>query len=535
MPVLRYDAASFLPGRRMSALLKSTTVVGLMTLLSRISGFLRDTLLAILFGATPGMDAFLVAFKIPNFLRRIFAEGAFSQAFVPVLGETRAKGSDAEVRELLDVVTGTLSGVLLLVSVLGMLGAPLLILLFAPGFQHDAGKFALSIELLRLTFPYILFISLTALAGGVLNTFGRFAVPAFTPVFLNLVLISAAIWLSPHFEQPVKALALGVSLAGAVQLGFQLPFLRRMGMLPRLRWGWHDPKVRRILRLMVPVLFGSSVAQVNLLLDTVIASFLASGSVSWLYYADRLMEFPLGIFSVAIATVILPALSARHAEASSEGFSHTLDWSLRLLLLIVMPATVGLFVLAGPVIATLFQYRSFTADDAQMTRYALMAYAVGLLTFSLVKVLLPAYYARQDTRTPVRYGVTSLVAGMGMSIGFVLLMRWLGWPAPHAGLALAVALGALVNATLLYRGLRRQGIYSPAPGWRRYGWQLAASSLVMGVLLWWLAGDTAAWLLWGPRSRGLHLVGLIAAGVGTYGLMLVLLGLRPRDLQAPRH
>ena len=518
----------------MSALLKSTTVVGLMTLLSRIAGFVRDTTMAVLFGATPGMDAFLVAFKIPNFMRRIFAEGAFSQAFVPVLGETKTRTPD-DVREFLNVVTGTLGGVLAVVTAVGIVAAPLLILLFAPGFQKDPAKFLLSIELLRITFPYLFFISLTALAGGILNTYGRFAVPAFTPVLLNLVMIASALWLAPYFSQPIVALAIGVCLAGTVQLAFQVPFLLRMRLLPRPKWGWKDSRVRHVLSLMLPVVFGSSVAQLNLLLDTIIATFLASGSVSWLYYADRLMEFPLGIFSVGIATVILPALSARHAEASVDAFSHTLDWALRLLLLIVVPATVGLFVLAGPLISTLFQYRSFTIDDLVMTRYALMAYAIGLVTFSLVRVLLPGYYARQDTRTPVRYGVTSLVAGMSMSIGFVLVMHWLKLPAPHAGLALAVALGALVNASLLYRGLRQTGVYRPGQGWGAYTLRILAGSGAMGALVWWLSGDLAVWSQWGPKARVAHLLEIIAAGITTYVSVLFILGLRPRQFAAPRH
>jgi putative peptidoglycan lipid II flippase len=293
--------------------------------------------------------------------------------------------------------------------------------------------------------------------------------------------------------------------------------------------------VRRILNLMLPVLFGSSVQQVALLLDTIIASLLVTGSVSWLYYADRLMEFPLGIFSVAIATVILPTLSARHAEASPEHFSQTLDWALRLLLLVVLPAAVGLFVLAGPLIATLFQYRSFTADDAVMTRYALMAYALGLLTFSLVKVLLPGYYARQDTRTPVRYGIQALLVGMAMSITFALGLRALGWVAPHAGLALATSLGALINASLLYRGLRRSGVFQPGEGWRRFGLQIGLAALAMGVLMWWLAGDLSAWLAWGLKERAWRLAGLVAAGMTTYFAILLLAGLRPRHLTAPRH
>jgi putative peptidoglycan lipid II flippase len=530
MGTVRYDAA-----QHMSSLLKSTSSVGVMTLVSRISGFARDTLLAILFGASAGMDAFLVAFKIPNFMRRLFSEGAFSQAFVPVLGETRVRGTDEDVRDLVSVVSGTLGGVLLIITALGVLGAPLLILLFAPGFLKDPEKFQLSVEMLRFTFPYLLFISLTALAAGVLNTYRRFAIPALTPVLMNLCLIAVALWLAPHFEEPVKALAVGVFLAGVVQLGFQFPFLHQLGMLSRPRWAWRDSRVRKVLKLMLPVLFGSSVAQVALLIDTIIASFLITGSVSWLYYADRLMEFPLGIFSVAIATVILPALSARHAEASPEHFSHTLDWALRLLFLVVTPAAVGLFVLAGPVITTLFQYRSFTPDDALMTRYALMAYSVGLMTFSLVKVLLPGYYARQDTRTPVRYGVISLTVGMCMSITFGLGLQAMGWIAPHAGLALATSLGALLNATLLYRGLRQTGVYHPNPGWRRFGLQVLVAVLVMGFLLAFMAGELSEWVEADLGGRAGRLLGLIAAGVTVYFGVLWASGLRPHHLTAPRH
>ncbi|MGH8562097.1 MAG: murein biosynthesis integral membrane protein MurJ, partial [Nevskiales bacterium] len=467
--------------------------------------------------------------------RRMFAEGAFSQAFVPVLGETKSKGGDAEVRDLIGVVTGTLGGVLIGVTTLGILAAPVLILMFAPGFLKEPGKYDLAVELLRITFPYLLFISLTALAGGVLNTYRRFAIPAFTPVLLNLSMIGAALWLAPRFEQPVMALAMGVFIAGVVQLLFQFPFLRRIGMLPRPRWGWRDSRVRKILSLMLPVLFASSVAQLSLMINTAIASSLVTGSVSWLYFADRLMEFPLGIFSVAIATVILPALSARHAEASTAHFSHTLDWALRLLLLIVVPAAVGLFVLAGPMIATLFQYRSFTAADTVMTRYALMAYSLGLLTFSLVKVLLPGFYARQDTRTPVRYGVTALLAGMSLSLIFALGLKTLGWVAPHTGLALATSLTALINAGLLYRGLRKTGVYQPAGDWRLFAGRLGLAALVMGALLWTLAGDLSVWLEWGLHERVWRLAGLIVAGFVAYAAILLIGGLRPHHLSAPRH
>lgn len=506
-----------------------------MTFLSRLTGFARDVLMAVLFGATAGMDAFLIAFQIPNFLRRMFAEGAFSQAFVPVLGETKTRGGDAEVRDLIGVVSGTLGAVLIGVTALGILAAPLLILMFAPGFLKEPGKHALATELLRVTFPYLLFISLTALAGGVLNTYRRFAIPAFTPVLLNLSMIGAAIWLAPRFEQPVMALAVGVFIAGLVQLAFQFPFLRRLGMLPRPRWGWRDSRVRKILALMVPVLFASSVAQLSLLINTAISSSLMTGSVSWLYFADRLMEFPLGVFSVAIATVILPSLAARHAEASPQAFSDTLDWALRLLFLIVTPAMVALFVLAGPMIATLFQYKSFTAADTLMTRHALMAYSLGLMTFSLVKVLLPGYYARQDTRTPVRFGIQSLLAGIGMSVFFVLGLKALGVNSLHAGLALATSLGALVNATLLYRGLRRAGVYQPASGWIRFGGVVGLASAAMGALLWWLAGELGQWLAWGLGDRAWRLAGLVTAGGLTYAAVLLAGGLRWRHLNAPRH
>lgn len=506
-----------------------------MTFLSRLTGFARDVLMAVLFGATAGMDAFLIAFQIPNFFRRMFAEGAFSQAFVPVLGETKTKGGDPEVRDLISVVSGTLGGVLIGVTALGILAAPLFILMFAPGFLKEPGKQMLAVDLLRITFPYLLFISLTALAGGVLNTYRRFAIPAFTPVLLNLSMIGAALWLAPRFEQPVMALAVGVFIAGLVQLGFQLPFLRRIGMLTRPRWAWRDSRVRKILILMLPVLFASSVAQLSLLINTAISSSLMTGSVSWLYFADRLMEFPLGIFSVAIATVILPSLAARHAEASPQAFSDTLDWALRLLFLIVTPAMVALFVLAGPMIATLFQYKSFTATDTLMTRYALMAYSLGLMTFSLVKVLLPGYYARQDTRTPVRFGVQSLLAGIGMSVVFVLGLKVLEVNAQHAGLALATSLGALVNATLLYLGLRRAGVYRPASGWVSFGAAVGLASVVMGVLLWWLAGDLSQWLTWGLGDRAWRLAGLVAAGGLAYVVMLLAGGLRWRHLSAPRH
>ncbi len=515
-------------------LIRSTIVVSAMTLISRVMGLLRDVLFATLFAASAGMDAFLVAFKIPNFGRRLFAEGAFSQAFVPVFTETKTQ-QEQEVKELVDVVAGTLGGVLLLITVVGVLAAPVFIMIFAPGFLDDPEKFALSSDMLRITFPYLLFISLTAFAGGVLNSYGRFAVPAVTPVLLNISLISAAVWFAPQFEQPVMALALGVFVAGIAQLALQVPFMARLGLLPRPRWGWQHSKVKRILKLMLPVLFGSSVAQINLLLDMVVASFLVTGSVSWLYYSDRLMEFPLGVFSIALATVILPSLSARHAEASSDAFSHTLDWALRMLIVIGAPAMVGLFVLAGPLLATLFHYNAFTDQDVLMSRYSLMAYALGFMGFSLVKVLLPGFYSRQDTRTPVRFGVIALLVNMVLNVSFVLAIIALDGPAPHAGLALATSLGAFVNAGLLFRRLRADLIYRPTPGWLKLAAKVLIANITMALVLYGIAGDLQHWLDMGMWERIRLLLLLLVSGAGSYFLVLFLFGLRPGQFHAPGH
>jgi len=518
-----------------SSLLKSTSVVSAMTLLSRVLGFLRDVAFAVLFGAGAGMDAFLVAFKIPNFMRRLFAEGAFAQSFVPVLAETKAAQGDAEVRALVNVVAGTLGVVLLGITLVGVVAAPLLILLFAPGFLGEGTQFEQAVGLLRVTFPYLFFISLTAFAGGILNTYGRFAVPAFTPVLLNVCLIGAAVFAAPHFQDPTMALAVGVFVAGAVQLGFQLPYLAKLGLLPRPRWGWKNPKVRSILNRMMPILFGSSVAQVNLMLDTIIASALATGSVSWLYFSDRLMEFPLGIFSIAIATVILPSLSARHGQKSPQAFSDTLDWALRLLIVVGTPAMVGLFVMAGPLIITLFYYRSFEITDVLMSRYSLMAYAFGFMGFSLVKILLPGFYARGDTRTPVRCGVISVICAMAMNLCFVGTMLLLSLPGPHAGLALATSMGAFVNAGLLYRNLRKADVYRPGAQWGRLFARVTFASLGMGVALWLFSGELDAWLAWSALHRTGTLLAAIGLGALLYFALLFASGMRPRHLRMVEH
>ena len=506
------------------ALLKSTGVVSAMTFLSRILGFLRDMVFAQVFGAGAATDAFFVAFKIPNFMRRLFAEGAFSLAFVPVFSEYKTGRTRAELNELAARVAGTLGGILLVVTIVGELAAPLLIAIFAPGFLDDPERYRLATEMLHLTFPYLMFISLTAFAGAMLNSFGRFALPAFTPVLLNLVLIPAALLLAPRFDEPIVALSWGVFVAGVVQFLFQLPALARLGLLVRPRWGWRSPGVQRVLKLMVPTLFGSSVAQINLLFDTLLASFLVAGSVSWLYYSDRLMEFPLGMFGVALGTVILPSLSRQHVESSPEQFSATLDWALRWAVLVAAPAAIGLALLAGPMLTTLFQYGEFQADDVRMASRSLIAYAFGLLGFMLIKVLAPGFYSRQDTKTPVRIGIIAMVSNMALNVALI-------FPLAHAGLALATSLSAFLNAALLFRKLREADVYRPARGWARFLRQVASANLAMaGLLLWGVAG-LEIWLERSAAERALHLVAWIVAGAVVYGAVLWLAGIRPRDLK----
>jgi putative peptidoglycan lipid II flippase len=482
-------------------LLESTSVVGSMTLLSRISGLAREIAFSHWFGAGIVMDAFVVAFRIPNLFRRFFAEGAFSQAFVPVIAEYRSTRSPAATRELIDRATGTLALVLFVATVLGVVVAPVLVLVFASGFGVDNDRFDLAADMLRFTFPYLFFISLTALAGAILNSHRRFAIPAFTPVLLNVVLIVFAAWVAPRLDRPAMALALGVFVAGLVQLVFQVPFLMRAGLLPRPRWGWAHEGVNRVLKLMVPVIFGSSVAQINILFDTWLASFLATGSISWLYYSDRLIEFPLGVFGIALATVILPNLSEHHAHASPEAFSATLDWALRCVLLIALPAALGLGVLAEPLLTTIFYGGEFTGDDVEMAAASLRAFAPGLIGFILVKVLAPGYFARQDTRTPVRIGVRALLLGMALNVVFVLTLLATEWAPPHSGLAAATALSALFNAAYLLIGLIRTGVYRLRSGWRGLGLGVACGCIVMVGAIYWLLGRLGDWYAMGTWSR----------------------------------
>lgn len=504
------------------SLLKSSGVVSLMTLLSRVLGFVRDVMFATAFGASAGMDAFLVALKIPNFGRRLFAEGAFSQAFVPVFTETRATRPHEEVRDLVAVTMGTLGGVLAVITLIGCLAAPLLLWIFAPGFGSDPAKQALGAELLRWTFPYLMFISLTAMAAGVLNSYGQFAIPAVTPIILNLCLIGSAF----VDASSVRVLAYAVFAAGILQFMFQWPSLRKLGLLPRPRWGWRDVRVRRVVTLMLPILFGASVQQISLLLDTILASLLVTGSVSWLYYADRLMEFPLGIFSIAVATVILPSLAAQHAKKSVDDFSATLDWGLRTILVIGLPAALGLFLLAGPLTTALFQYRAFNAHDVRMTTLALMAYAIGFMGFSFVKVLIPGYYARMETKLPVRFGLIAIVSGMAMSAGFVGLSVWLDFEAPHAGLALATSLSAWINASLLFGRLKRDGVYRPRAGWRPFALRLLAANAAMSVMILACCPALSEWIAAGVRHRAIWVSELVLAAMAVYFATLWVCGMR---------
>jgi len=519
-------------------LFKSTAVVGGNTLLSRILGLARDIIIARLFGAGSGTDAFFVAFKIPNFFRRLFAEGAFSQAFVPVLAETRVEDSEKldKTRQLIIHTAGTLGGILVLLTLLAELAAPWLIIVFGPGFYLEGGqRYELTVEMLRITFPYLLLISLTGLAGAVLNSFGKFAVAAFTPVLLNLSLIGAAIWLAPTMEVPIVALAWGVFIAGVVQLGFQLPFLARLGLLVWPRWGWADSGVRKIMRLMLPVIIGSSVLQINLVIDTIIASFLVTGSVTWLYYADRMVEFPLGVFAIALSTVILPSLSRQHAEDSPEAFGHTLDWALRMALIIGLPATVGLFMLAGPIISSLFQYGDFGSQDVDMAALALMAYTIGLPAFILIKVLAPGYFARQDTTTPVRIAIKAMFVNIVLNLLFVVPMVYFGLTGPHAGLALATGLAAWVNALLLLRGLKRAGVYRAQAGWGKLFVQVVVSLLVMATVLGFGIAAQYQWTSWDWTQRVAQLGMWIALAGSAYLLTLAVCGLRPSHLRAGKH
>jgi len=516
-----------------SGLLGSSFVVSIGTMLSRVLGLARDVVLANLLGAAPNADAFFVAFKIPNFLRRLFAEGAFSQAFVPVLTETREQGSHEAVRHLVDRVAGVLGGSLFVLTALAMVMAPWVALIFAPGFSRDVAKLALTADLIVWTFPYLFLISLTGFCGAILNTYRRFAVPAYTPVLLNLSLITAAVVWAPAMPEPAMGLAIGVTLAGVVQLLFQLPSLRALKLTPRPVWDTKDKGVKKILMLMVPALFGVSVSQINLLFDTVLASLLPDGSVAWLYYSDRLTELPLGVFAIAIATVILPTLSALNSRAEPEEFSQTLAWAMRNVLLIAVPATVALWLLAEPILATLFQYGAFTDRDVEMAAASLRAYTVGLGGFMLIKVLAPGYYARQDMKTPVKIGIIAMVSNMVLNVLFVFPLMWY-FEMGHVGLALATSVSAWINAGLLYLGLRRGGIPLTGVFEAKFIARLVVAVSLMGIAVSMMSPAVSLWLTADLSWRVGQMTLLVFAGMASFAMVLAVLGFKLNEVRGPR-
>ena len=503
-------------------LLKSLAAVSSMTMLSRVLGFVRDTIVARTFGAGMATDAFFVAFKLPNLLRRIFAEGAFSQAFVPILAEYKAQQGEEATRTFLAYVSGLLTLVLALVTVLGMLAAPLVIWITAPGFADTPEKFALTSSLLRVTFPYILLISLASLAGAVLNTWNRFSVPAFVPTLLNVSMIVFALFLTPYFDPPIMAMAWATLVGGLAQFLYQLPHLKRIGMLVLPRLNLRDSGVWRVMKQMGPAILGVSVSQISLIINTIFASFLAAGSVSWMYYADRLMELPSGVLGVALGTILLPALSRTYAKADRQEYSRLLDWGLRLCFLLVLPCSAALALLSEPLTVSLFQYGRFDAHDALMTQRALVAYAVGLLGIILVKVLAPGFYAQQNIKTPVKIALFTL------AVTQVLNLILIG-PLQHVGLALAIGLAACLNAGLLFWQLRRHNLFIPQAGWTGFLLRLLIAVVVMTAVLVGLMQLLPSWsegLMW---QRLLRLGGLVAAGVLAYFASLFLLGFRVRD------
>jgi len=510
------------------SLLKSTSIVSALTMLSRILGLVRDVTLAAAFGAGSKLDIFFIAQMIPNLGRRMFAEGAFSQAFVPVFTETKATRPHEEVRTLVADVMGTLGAVLALITLFGCLAAPLLIWAFAPGFRGVPAQEALGADLLRWTFPYLMFISLASMAGSVLNSYGRFAVPAFMPVILNVCIIASA-----YIDGgSVQILAYAVFVAGILQFASQLPSLYRLNLLPWPRWGGGDARVVRIIKLMLPVMIGSSIAQLSLLLNTSFATLIGPGAVSWLNYGSRLMELPIGIFSVAVSTAILPALSAQHVQKSPQQFSDTLDWGLRTMLLLGLPSALGLALLGGPLVATLFGHGRFGAFDIRMTGWVVCAYGFGFIGFAMVRILLPGFYARQETKLPVRYATIGLAFGIATSIATFLVSKFHRFDGIHVGLAISTSVTAWVNSALLYRRLRRDAVYQPSAGWGRFTSRLLIANAVMVAIVLALAGDLGAWLHLGHWARALRMAVLITAAVAGYGVALWLLGVRPSDFRA---
>jgi putative peptidoglycan lipid II flippase len=505
-------------------LLKALAAVSSLTLVSRILAFVRDVLIARVFGAGAATDAFFVAFKLPNLLRRLFAEGAFSQAFVPIFGEYKSRRGHDETKLLVDHVTTMLALILFVVTIIGIVAAPILVYISAPGFAKEPDKFDLTVQLLRITSPYIFFISLVAVAAGILNTYNKFWVPAFAPVLLNLCFIGGALWLAPYFDPPILVLAWAVFVAGFVQLAFQIPFLKKIGMLPRIRFSLRDEGMWRVIKQMGPAVFGVSIAQLSLIINTIFASFLVAGSVSWLYYADRLMEFPTGLLGVALGTILLPSLSKLHASNNTVEYSRMLDWGLRLTCMLALPAALALGMIAVPLLATFFQHGAFGMHDVLMSRNALVGYSAGLIGLILVKILAPGFYARQNIKTPVKIGIVTLFATQAMNVLFVF-----GMHLQHAGLALSIGLGACLNSAILFYYLRKHGIYQPEPGWLKFFAKLALALAALALTLWFGMGSEQHWFVARGWARILHLAALVAGGVLVYFAVLFALGFRFRD------
>ena len=512
------------------ALWRSTVIVSAMTMLSRILGLVRDVVLLNVFGAGKDFDTFVVAFRIPNFFRRLFAEGAFSQAFIPVLTEYKTSRAHAEVQILISRVFGCLLTAMTLLTFVAMVAAPAIIYLYAPGFHNDPEKFDLAVSMFRLTIPYLMFMSLTAFASSILNSYGSFASPAFSPVLLNVAMIAGAWWLTPYMAEPIMALGWAVVAAGILQLAIQIPELWKKNLLIPPKVDFKHEGVDRILKLMLPALFGVSVTQINLLLNTIWASFMQDGSVSWLYSAERMTELPLGLIGVAIGTVILPSLSARHAEQDQVKFKSMIDWAARIIMLVGIPASIALFMLSTPIIQALFQRGEFTVEDTHMTALALQCMSAGVISFMLIKVFAPGFYAQQDTKTPVRVGLMAVAANAILNVMFIGLFKLIDWHAEHMALALASSGSALVNAGMLYFYLHKRNIYRFGTHWKKLAVQFTIANLTMIAALWyaltWYQGDISQWL------RIAEVVGLCVVGVVAYAVGLLATGFRPRHLRA---
>lgn len=511
------------------ALWRSTFIVSAMTMLSRVLGLVRDIVLLNVFGAGKDFDTFVVAFRIPNFFRRLFAEGAFSQAFIPVLTEYKTTKTHAEVQILISRVFGCLMTVMSLLTFVAMVAAPAVLYIYAPGFHNDPEKFDLAVDMFRLTIPYLLFMSLTAFASSILNSYGSFSTPAFAPVLLNITMIAGAWWLTPYMAEPIMALGWAVVVAGILQLVIQIPELWRKNLLIPPKIDFKHEGVDRIMKLMLPALFGVSVTQINLLLNTIWASFMQDGSVSWLYSAERMTELPLGLIGVAIGTVILPSLSARHAEQDQSKFRGMIDWAAKVIMLVGVPASIALFMLSTPIIQALFQRGQFTVEDTQMTAMALQCMSAGVISFMLIKVFAPGFYAQQDTKTPVRVGLMAVAANAILNVIFIGFFKLIDWQAEHMALALASSGSALVNAGMLYFYLHKRDIYRFGAHWKKLFLQFALANITMIAALWyalsWYNGDASQWI------RILEVVGLCVIGVITYAVGLLITGFKPRDLK----